>query len=199
MRRIFAKQGTQYAAHRATGTEQQDPCPRKPEQVVAAKITHQTNTVRVVAVQAVVTHHQGVDRTGGMSTVAQRTCEAKRTLLERHGNIEAAATAGDKLPDVVLEFLEVPQDTFIAHVLTGLQGERSVDLGRFGMRYRVADHGIQVGHLFAVVLASGYRRRIVRALGAAMRNCVSGSIDIPAAGHGQPPTPGTDKMRHTPD
>lgn len=122
--------------------------------MVAAKVTHQPDTVRIVAKQTVLAHHQGVHRTGGMRTITQRTGQPERPFLERHGDVEATTAAGDKLLDIVFKFLEVAQNTVVAHVLTGLARKLGVDLRRFRMRYRVADHGIQVCHLFAVVLAS---------------------------------------------
>ena len=145
-RRTLPQQRPQHPAYRPARTEHQDTRAGECEQVITGKIANQAYAVGVVAVQTLFAHHQGVHRAGILGACAEDIRQPECALLERQCDVQTTSTRCDELLDVVFEFLQIAQNPLVAHVLPGLPGERRVDLRRFGVFDRIADHGIQVGH-----------------------------------------------------
>jgi hypothetical protein len=83
-----------------------------------------------------------VDRRGKLGAHAQASRQTKSLFLERHGDIGAAATGGDKSPHAGGETVDRRQQCLVAEVLPALRGKGRVDQRRLAVADGIAENAI---------------------------------------------------------
>src|SRR5690606_38266303 len=121
--------GPEYTAHRAAGAEQQDPSIRHLPSQRFTKIPHQADAVRVVAEQAaIIFQFECVDRSRLAGALGAAIRQPKSELLQRQGNVEAAATQLEEFPAGGFEFFRLYFLPGVDQILPGLLREAAVDV-----------------------------------------------------------------------
>ena len=144
--RLFAEQRADHTTRSAARADQQNSRAMQHDAVVGAQIAHQPNAVGVIAVNALFVEAQGIHRARSLGPRRTTGCQFERLLLERYRDIQTAPACDAKRFHGLNKAVERRKHLLVGQRLQGLPREFAMNVGRFTVRDRIADHGVTVGH-----------------------------------------------------
>ena len=142
----FAQKRQHDAARRAARAHHQHAlaAERKAEPVL--NVPDQACAIGVVAKDTLAVELERIDRARLVGSLGALGRKREGFELEGHRHVQALAARRAKRCDGRSKTVVRRQDCFVTQVLIDLSRERGVDLRRFRLRDRVADHRVEIGH-----------------------------------------------------
>src|SRR5204863_6711587 len=109
-------------------------------------VADEPGAVSVVAENGCIVELERVDRACLLGAIAALGCEREGLELEGQRDVQALTAGGTKHSDGRSETVAWRENRFVTQILFELPREFGVNARRLGLRDRVADHGVEIGH-----------------------------------------------------